>query len=760
MRRPARTAHLAITLAALLLSGLASAQTQPIVTTDLLKIRQVTAIDIARDASKVVFAVRSIAAESNTGGRGGNGGKGDDDRDGQARPSYAYRSHLYMLDLTDPEARPFQLTHGDRNDASPVISPDGRTIAFVRGGANDDGEESAQVWILPLNGGEARQVSTLEHGAFNPLWSPDGRRLLVSSSIPMSDLEGSPLWPGERPRRQWGDAALGEGRTARPDGSKEEIRAWLERNADDFNPFVINRIAFQGEHGLREEMNFTHLFLHDPSDAAAEPTRITSGFYDHNSPAFVPDGRGIVYAASKFDDAHPDRIHPTTIWAMELDGSNDRQVLAIDGYTLSSPRPGPDGRLLAFTGEMMDEPVFRQSQLGLATLAGDGAEPLWLTDEQVYDSSVFDFEWSGTGIELLFNSAWQGGAPLMLISEGLLEPAAIVERDELGPVGVTAFDVAGKLVVYAVTSPRNPNVLRIIDSVGDRLAMDLNEWVRDKTLSTPREHWISRPDGLRVQSWVMEPTNREPGQRYPVCLEMHGGPAAMWGPGEYSMWHEFQLLCSWGYGVVYANPRGSGGYGYAFQKGNYQNWGEGPAGDVLAALDQAIADNSWMDRERLVVTGGSYAGYLTGWIVGHDHRFKAAVAQRGVYDLETFFGEGNAWRLANWAMGGYPWDAKARAIYRRESPFTDVNRIQTPLLIMHASNDLRTGVSQSEMMYRALKELEREVEYIRYPRAGHDLSRTGDPHQRLDRLNRIIEFFERYIDNPRPAPQATVSAGE
>ena len=160
------------------------------------------------------------------------------------------------------------------------------------------------------------------------------------------------------------------------------------------------------------------------------------------------------------------------------------------------------------------------------------------------------------------------------------------------------------------------------------------------------------------------------------------------------MWLEFQLLCSWGYGVVYSNPRGSGGYGYSFQRANFQDWGDGPTGDVLAALDE-IVKNDWADPDRLLVTGGSYAGYLTAYIVGHDHRFKAAVAQRGVYDIQTFFGEGNAWRLARWAMGGYPWETRMRAIYRRESPFTDVHRIRTPLLIMHASNDLRTGVSQS-----------------------------------------------------------------
>jgi dipeptidyl aminopeptidase/acylaminoacyl peptidase len=160
----------------------------------------------------------------------------------------------------------------------------------------------------------------------------------------------------------------------------------------------------------------------------------------------------------------------------------------------------------------------------------------------------------------------------------------------------------------------------------------------------------------------------------------------------------------------------------------------------------------WADPERLVVTGGSYAGYLTAWIVAHDHRFKAAVAQRGVYDLDTFFGEGNAWRLVREAFGGNPYESRVKEIIQRNSPFTHVMKIRTPLLIMHSSNDLRTGVSQSEMLYRALKELNKDVEYVRYPNSGHDLSRTGDPRQRMDRLNRIIEFFERYIDNPRAMP--------
>jgi len=296
--------------------------------------------------------------------------------------------------------------------------------------------------------------------------------------------------------------------------------------------------------------------------------------------------------------------------------------------------------------------------------------------------------------------------------------------------------------------------LRVRDGRGDRAVWDLNPWTADRQLATATEFTIKRPDGTSVQCWLMEPTNREQGKKYPLAVEMHGGPMVMWGPAEFTMWHEFQLLCSWGYGVVYCNPRGSAGYGYAFQRGNFQDWGDGPGNDVLACVDQSLLKD-WVDPDRLVITGGSYAGFLTAWIIAHDNRFKAAVAQRGVYDLKTFFGEANAWQLVKWTMGGWPFDDRFRQIIDRNSPFTYVNRIRTPLLIKHASEDLRTGVSQSEMLYRALKELGRPVEYVRYPGGGHDLSRTGDPIQRMDRLNRIIEFFERYIENPRPAPVAS-----
>jgi dipeptidyl aminopeptidase/acylaminoacyl peptidase len=174
-------------------------------------------------------------------------------------------------------------------------------------------------------------------------------------------------------------------------------------------------------------------------------------------------------------------------------------------------------------------------------------------------------------------------------------------------------------------------------------------------------------------------------------------------------------------------------------------------------LDKAAADHSWIDTDQYFLTGGSYAGYLTAWIVTQDHRFKAAVAQRGVYDLAFFFGEGNAWRLVPNHFGGYPWEADKRKIMDAQSPTTFAHQIQTPLLIMHADTDLRTGVRQSELLYKSLKVLEKPVEYVRYPGEGHELSRTGDINRKLDRLMRIIEFFERYVNHPEPAPAASAN---
>jgi dipeptidyl aminopeptidase/acylaminoacyl peptidase len=276
---------------------------------------------------------------------------------------------------------------------------------------------------------------------------------------------------------------------------------------------------------------------------------------------------------------------------------------------------------------------------------------------------------------------------------------------------------------------------------------NFNEWVKTKKLASVQTREFTNEKGHKVQYWIMRPTafNHQETKKYPVVLEIHGGPSAMWGPGEASMWHEFQYFCAKGYGVVYSNPRGSGGYGLDHLRGNIGDWGAGPAKDVLTALDKAIAEERWMDTSKLLITGGSYAGYLTAWIIAHDKRFKAACAQRGVYDLATFFGEGNAWRLVPNYFGGYPWEPKVKALLQKESPISYVQNITTPFIIFHGANDRRTGFVQAEMMYRSLKVLGRPVEFVVHPNATHEITRSGDNRQRMDQMLRTWEFFERWV---------------
>lgn len=706
-------------------------QSEPVTTADLLRLREITAIDVASDGSFAVVALKSIATS-----------------DKEASKDYAYRSHLWRLELNSPgKARP--LTYGKRLDRDPQLSPDASLLAFVRQEAGEDqGQAKSQVWVLPMNhAGEAYPITDLEHGADTPRWRPDGQALCVTSRIPFSHLPGQPAYAMERPQRDWRDVE--EELQGRPDGNRAEIRKWLSDNAAQQNPAVLHRLRFQAEQALQEEPKFHHLFLVTLDDAPAVALTLQTeeslqrNFRHYRSPSWAPDGQTILYVDVPQQSTHPDRLNRSAIFAFELSGRRSRLLLDSLEWTYRNPRFSRQGDWIYFRATAQDWPSYRQAKLGRIRSQGSPVE--WLA--RGWPSGVNRYQETSSGA-LWFRSNWQGGQVLVEADSNgfeVLIPA---------PMGVRHFAEGGGVTVAAVTQPRNPCELYRLEANGEltQLSFFNHDWLQAKQLSLPKVHWLEREDGTRIQYWVMEPTNRQPGKAYPVVLEIHGGPAAMWGPGEFTMWHEFQLLCSWGYGVVYSNPRGSGGYGFDFQAANHQNWGHGPAGDVLACMEDAVRKYGWIDSARQFVTGGSYAGYLTAWIVAHDHRFLAAVAQRGVYDLRTFFGEGNAWRLIETAFGGLPWDALTADLLQRESPLSYVHEVRTPLLILHASQDLRTGVSQSEMLYRSLKRMGRPVEYVRYPGAGHDLSRTGHPMQRMDRLNRIVEFFERYAANERPAP--------
>lgn len=724
---------------------LAQSGTQPVRASDLFEIRQIGNLAASPDGRRVVYTVTQAYRE----------GAGEKETAG-------YRTHVWLRDA-EGDAAPRALTHGKAVGSGPAWHPSGDTLAFVRA---VDG--APQVWLLALSGGEAWPLTAVPGGASNPRFSPDGRQLLVSTGVTEAELRRDgvrlPAWlttrPGERTRP---DTTV----RADPDGTPEQQRAWLDRNADRARPRVNTRLSFQSETDVDGTFRSSRLSVVDVRGSEAAPQRgrvVVRTWRDVGGAAWLPSGRALVASTLLDTLVHPDRqTGGRGLVSIDVETGRIAPWLATPGRSAGSPSLSPDGKTLALTTSDDADVGFAQPEIGVVALDGDrprGDVRLLTLD---LDRNVGGIEWGRDSREIYFTAASEGGIPLYAVAVAGGPVRTLTAADEGVSSAAIAQGAGGPVAVVALTTWANPYELWRVDLRTRRAPARLtrhNAWTETRRLSRPVAFEVARPDApggrASVQAWAMAPQGVAPGAKVPVLLQIHGGPTAMWGPGEASMWHEFQYAASRGWGVVFSNPRGSGGYGRAFQRANLRDWGTGPTGDVLAALDRVLATEAWADPSRQIVTGGSYAGYLTAWIVGHTDRFKAAAAQRGVYDLPTFFGEGNAWRLVPNYFGGYPWtdstvayaggNASVAEVLRRESPLTYVANIRTPLLIKHGDADRRTGFVQAEMLYRSLAALGRDVEFARYPDATHELSRSGDPILRLDRLLRIHEFLARYVE--------------
>lgn len=692
----------------------------PVKVTDLLKIKTAGGITLSPDGSKAVFSLTTI------------------EPDGDTKWEYKYVTQLWLVN-TDGLSGPRQLTSKE-NASQPAWSPDNKQLAFVRAA---DGKP--QIFILPIDGGEARQLTKFKYGATNPKWSPDGKQLLFSSPIPLRELlkdsllnpgKSIPKWPYEKPgldnSKQFNTGSV----KPDPDGSMQEVRAYLDNNAIDKKAKVVDKLNFQDETDVSTEMSFNH-FLLVANNPEAKPVAITTGFYRFAAADFTPDGKHIIMAGNMDSLQHPDRALESSIYIIDTDGKNLTTLFSEKGKVFSSPKISNNGQWLAFqysTISFVNVPVLAITSLN---------NPSRTITEIPLDRSKGDLNWSHDDKYLYFTAQSNGGAPVYKADITTKKVEQLTDYNG----GITSFDISNTKMVFTKTEVANPSEVYLADlnAKNAKRISDFNTgWVASKQISIPEKKTFINDKGQTIEYWVMKPANYTEGKKYPLLLEIHGGPSAMWGPGESSMWHEYQYFCSKGYGVVYCNPRGSGGYGLDFLRGNVKDWGAGPTRDVLTSLDKAVSEG-WADTSKLLVTGGSYAGYLVAWIIGHDNRFKAACAQRGVYDLSTFFGEGNAWRLVPNYFGGYPYENSVKELLDHESPINYVANIHTPLIIFHGENDRRTGVIQGEMLYRNLKVLGQPVEYVRHPGATHEITRSGNNRQRIDQMLRTWEFFERWI---------------
>jgi dipeptidyl aminopeptidase/acylaminoacyl peptidase len=642
----------------------------------------------------------------------------------------AYRRAIWLAP-TDPAAgRPRRFTAGGKSDSCPRWSHDGQRLAFVSNRDDDKG----QVYVISVSGGEAQQLTRLPNGASEPAWSYDGAQLacLGRASEPERAAEAEPPPP---PADDW-----------------EARRLKEQRERDDqqrLDPRVITRLPYRTGTGFFDDRR-THIYVFDvPAGDIASPSagrRVTDGDIHFSAPAWMPDGSALLSTATR--DPEADSLFAYyDVLRVPLDGSPPK-TLTEAGHSYFNPRPSPDGQRIAFT--RLPEDRLWTAGARVAVIPADGGPPHDLTD--LTDLSVEGFAWLPDSQHLAFGACWQGNKSVYQVGvdggrvarEGrpLVEGARFIAEFDVGQRGDVAF-VSGDADSPCELFYRTPEG-------EERRLTNLGAELLDARTRAPfTELRFTAPDGANVQGWVLYPPDFDPAisrdgspsRLYPLAVFIHGGPHLMWGPGSRSMWHEWQAAAARGYVVFFCNPRGGEGYGELWRSALYRAWGEADMPDIMAGIDAVIARGG-VDPSRIAVTGGSYGGYMTAWLIGHSDRFCCAVAARGVYNLLTEHSTSDAHELIELEFGGYPWELHEELW--DHSPLAHAHKIDTPLLILHSELDYRVPVSEAEQLFSFLRRRKKTVELVRYPREGHELTRSGEPRHRADHMRRTLEWFDRF----------------
>ncbi|HEU4792817.1 MAG TPA: S9 family peptidase [Nitrolancea sp.] len=626
------------------------------------------------------------------------------------RETNDYQSSIAIVSTSGGDPRRF--TGAGAKDTAPRWAPSGDRLAFL---SNRSG--SKQIWTIPYSGGEASQLTDLPEEITGFTWSPDGSTIaFVSKAVSPQAEQNSPTVDG--------------------------------REGSDVVHITKIRFRADGTPGFLDQKP-THLWVIHSNGGA--PRQVTSGEFSDSQPAFSPDGRELAFVSNRTGDR--DFNCASEIWAVSLQGGQPRCIAGGDDAYFWHPAWSPDGESIAISGHWQAATGHATNYCVWLAPSSGGGEPRNLTaalDRPAGDFAIGDtavetdrgVAWSLDGSTLYFQVSEAGNVHLYRISVA----GGDAERVVGGARRVLNFSLSGDgRVAFVASDPLNPGDVAVCAPDGTdehRLTAVNADLMNAVALSTPEEFRIigRAGDQGEIHGWIMKPVDFQEGRHYPMVLEIHGGPHALYANAYFN---EFQLLAARGYVVVYTNPPGSQGYGESFAKYTQGAWGEKDMPDVMAAVDHVIAQG-YVDPNRLGVTGGSYGGFLTNWIIGHRDRFRAAVTQRCVSNLASMYGTSDiGFSFGEYEFGGTPWDSPEQ--FARLSPITYVKEIRTPLLIIHSEQDYRCPVEQAEQLYVALKRLRREVEFVRFPNESHGLSRSGKPEHRVERLERILDWFDRYL---------------
>jgi dipeptidyl aminopeptidase/acylaminoacyl peptidase len=620
-------------------------------------------------------------------------------------------------------AEPRQFTNGGKMDFSPAYSPDGERMAFVstRG-------DKPQVYLIRTDGGEAKQLTNMPNGVSGFSWSPDGKHITFVSPLNAEErrLEKRGKFPPPPPK----DSLEGELRKVEQDHQEKEM----------VDPRVYKGLPFKaGTEFVSDRYNHIFLLEVDAEGDDARPRRLTDGDADFSPPRWSPNGRYLWSASTRRPTQ--DRFSESDIVRITVrDGAVKR--MERPGYYGAQPKPSPDGNWVAGVTTLNKENFGHIMRLTVFKSNGSGWRDLNLALDRSVGAYayIYQFEWAADSQGLYYTIEDSGYSKVYYVNLESGEFISVAGKDEL--VQLISVNAAGDVAYISRTATHPPELyLARKGKKPTRLTKIHDKWLDEVQVAATKEIRYQAPDGQEIQGWIVSPPDFDPKQKWPLALNIHGGPHVMWSPAAHAMWLEWQMHAARGYVVFYCNPRGSDGYGNDFRTFIHDSWGEADMDDILSGVDAVVAQG-YIDEKRMAVTGGSYGGFMTVWIVGHDQRFAAAVSQRGVYNLMSFYGTSDIPVLIEGEFDVMAFDDPDKMW--KYSPFSYVRQMRTPMLIIHSDNDYRVPIADGEQLFTALKRLRRTVEFVRYPREGHELSRSGEPKHRIDRLERMTAWFDRY----------------
>ncbi len=650
-----------------------------------------------------------------------------------------YDTSIWVVPV-DGSAEPTRLTAGPR-DESPRWSPDGKQLAFLRSIEKDGKPKPPQAYLLPMTGGEPWAITSLPKGVKSPAWSPNGKTILFNSSTNAEDLK-------QADKKQKGETNLQE--------HESDVR-------------IITRAIYRiNDVGYSDEKHPDHLWtaaVPSSPEQKMEPKQITTGIFDEASALWSPDGLRIYFVSARISEPYYDPDVLTIYW-VGAEGGDIHKVTSMDA-TFEAMAISPDGKQIAIEAAP-SKPVLEYSENHSYVVGADGGTPRLIASNFDYEvgpgvcgSILGDMQpprgeekyspiWAPGG-SALYETVWTGGT-------------GNVMRFEIAGGRVTPFTTGNHNIFEIAADPQVSHMIAIIstpDSLIDlydisnserpvRLTHFNDQLFSQLVLSEPEDIKYASFDGKEIEAWVYKPPDFDRNKKYPLILNIHGGPQCAYG---YTFFHEFQWMAAKGYVVLAPNHRGSSNYGQEF--GNIIQYREPDFDykDLMAGVDDLLR-RGYIDEKRLGITGGSDGGILTNWAITHTNRFAAAVSQRDVADWAAFWYTSDFTLFTPQGFRGAPWQDPQD--FAARSPITHVGNVKTPLMLILSEDDFTAPpAAGGEQMFRALKFLRVPTIMIRFPGESHELSRSGQPWHRVERLDHILNWFDKYLKG-KPMPQYDV----